>query len=349
MKNLPPISKYFSANSAIYAFKHSKIPEGHNLKSQPKLYHDQALIYDHSWNPDSDQPRLVLAWKKGKRKYVSVKMDINQNNEYSVCSQESLGIPRQIIKKSKIQTVRLQRGLGNNNAVALQVIGETILDLRHAKGRTRRQNSKLEEEDLKSLMIKTLVVVKLPSFCQYDIIAGEDFLDENKIHIDRNHGQLLDLKSKTFIQYHDPTKEWYQDIHSRYWRKHASTPKLKPFKPKQPKSCDQCQAKIIETTASPKFSKNDRITFHFTIRDMKLKMSGKVSRYANSHLINIIVPGKKLTISVPECNVTAENSTDPPILNWKNKESPTTKCGCLQNGLPDHSFICILQEAAGAA
>ena len=190
-KAFPVLSTMSSPNSATFIFKHSKLPINNRWNWTPKLDPKQVLIHDGSWNIESSQPRLILTWKKGKKKFVSAKLDINDVNPFSVSSQEALGIPKHLIKDSKVNSVRIQRGHGDKNAIILPVLGETFLDLKHANGRNRRQKSKIEEDDLKSFSIKTLLVPNFPSYCNFDILAGEDFLNLNFLSIDAKNSQLL--------------------------------------------------------------------------------------------------------------------------------------------------------------
>ena len=275
MKPFPILSTMSSPNSTTFIYKHSKLPVNHRWNWNPKVESNQVLIYDGSWSTESSQPRLILAWQKGKKKYISAMLDINEANALSVSSQEALDIPRHIIRKSKVKSVRIQRGLGDKNAIILPVIGETCLDLKHAKGRTRRQKSKIEEEDLKRLSIQTLV------------------------NIDKKNQQLLNNKGKTFIQFSDPTKEFYQEVHSRYWKKHSVIPKSKLAKPKLPKYCDQCEIKIEKNVDKPRFEKNERVSFHFALKDSTDKLSGLVSGYSNSHLITIKIPVSYTHLTLP--------------------------------------------------
>ena len=149
--------------------------------------------------------------------------------------------------------------------------------------------------------------------------------------------------AKTFIQYVDPTKAWYQEVNSRYWKKHSMIPKSKIVqKPKLPTFCNQCATKIEKDVdhSRTKYEKDERVSFHFALKDSMDKLSGLVSSYSNNHLISIKIPGKKLLITVPECTVTKEGASEPP-LKFKKDPSHPPACHCFERGYPNHSLSCI--------
>ena len=129
------------------------------------------------------QPRLCVSHKN-----KPLIMDINNVyfNGEAVAQIKSLDITKRDILPTSTKLVSIERG---NEKFVIKVLGYTQLTLYHAKGRAHRAKSNINlQKDCQEFSLKCLLVSQFPFQCEYDILAGDNFLFENKLQIDFKNG-----------------------------------------------------------------------------------------------------------------------------------------------------------------